>query len=1276
MRTDEAATLAASLAGQDLEWLDTLPLAPTPRVPGASRAVPSAGVIEVPVEVDLAADEEAVVLLEQDGLYAWQFDALKTELPAGPGALPRRGVPGGHRQVTFRLQLQTTPPAGAARRGLLSDLIVGRAQAFVFKFAGRFLLGRATALLERKVQPGLVLMDTDDPTAWRQASDFAALDLPEDRPAKILLFVHGTFSSTRGGFGGLEATPWGQTFLGAARANYDAVVGFDHPTLSVDPLTNASDLLRLLSARGWAQSARIDVVCHSRGGITIRSLMEHLLPAARLPVQMDRVVFVGAVNGGTELANPANWRSLIDLYTNLAAGACRAIALFPQGVFASALLGELTKSLGALAKVLAAEAITEQAIPGLAAMEPLGPFITDLNRTQPGQPTPSTCRYYAVTSEFNATLALENAKELPRQLLLAVADGLVDQLMGVANDLVVNTGSMTTIDPQAGTFIQDTLAFGSNGVVYHTNYFLQPQVTNALARWLDLKPLETSGASRHRGGIPLGTTVGLEVPASIDTDIVTVHAQDSGAQALDLLPETAPSYVVVERPYEGRTLRYAFPAEEVWEAAHRAPNEPLINSLGLHETDASPEGEPDALPTPPPAGVRPSARRRIAVRGHEVLGVAEPEVASEPLTDLATQAAQILGQAPPPGGETESIESSDMRLRTLVRRMLPSLRHSPSVACTSLDSVLELAMAASPRRSRRPEEWESAPPPQLSRSTRSLPRSTRGAPTAPQPTPRPVRQGQAAPAPSAPPQPEVAPFSPPTPAPAPVPAAPAGPVTCHFLAEMDDEVVVGETTSVDVTLAREVLQATRAVAAAGVAATVQEDRKLIVELIPKKNFEPVSETRAEIDPPAPGSPQPLIFDIRATTAGEGEVWIRIRQGMQPLVNLALRCRIVTQRTHPPVRRPEEARVEPPSPGPQPLHQLTIFETERGGQRLYQYLLESIPLGLKHTFWSQPFSGNREAFIQAIYEDIEQRWLSQGQDFEQFQIELREVGAGLWDELFPPELQRLLWDHRDEINSILVFSEEPFIPWELVHLKEPGGILPPETRFFGQLGLVRWLYNIGWPTEVLHARPGRCFYVIPDYPHPQYQLPQAGAEVDFLEQRLNATEVEPHAPEVRRILRGPAAFDLLHFACHGVADSGDIARAELLLQGRVEGTNYVTERLHPSVVEQSANLIGPEGNAPMVVLNACQAGRAGYKLTSIGGFSRAFLRKGAGMFVGALWAVGDAPARTFTEKLYDRLLAGDPLAQATVAAREAARQAREATWLAYTVYGNPHAKLGG
>jgi CHAT domain-containing protein len=197
-------------------------------------------------------------------------------------------------------------------------------------------------------------------------------------------------------------------------------------------------------------------------------------------------------------------------------------------------------------------------------------------------------------------------------------------------------------------------------------------------------------------------------------------------------------------------------------------------------------------------------------------------------------------------------------------------------------------------------------------------------------------------------------------------------------------------------------------------------------------------------------------------------------------------------------------------------------------------------------------------------------------------------------------------------------------------------------------------------------------VIPRYPHPDYDLPEAQLEIRFLEKEFGATAQTPESGEVRKLISNPGV-DLLHFACHGVADSKTIREAGLLMQGKVENETYVLDLLTANVTKQFCNLEGAD-NQPLVVLNACQAGRAGYKLTGIGGFAQAFLFGGAAAFIGTLWSVGDSPARTFTETLYTELLKGKDLSEATIDARKAAKGAREATWLAYVVYGHPHMKL--
>jgi hypothetical protein len=323
--------------------------------------------------------------------------------------------------------------------------------------------------------------------------------------------------------------------------------------------------------------------------------------------------------------------------------------------------------------------------------------------------------------------------------------------------------------------------------------------------------------------------------------------------------------------------------------------------------------------------------------------------------------------------------------------------------------------------------------------------------------------------------------------------------------------------------------------------------------------------------------------------------------------------------------------------------------------------------------SKPFIGSRENYVNNIYKGIEQRWVSNESDYEAFTQELRAFGAQLFDELIPNDLQKTLWDFRDKLKSIMVISSEPFIPWELVHLKDPVTGMPKETCFLGQMGLVRWLDQGGWPEEEISIRKGHVRYAIPQYPHPDYVLKEAEKEADFLIKSFGATAVTPQPKEVIELLQKLDGFDLLHFACHGFAEHNDIANAALLLQGRLEGDKFVPASLSATTAGQFSNW-KPENRHPMIVLNACQAARAGYTLTGVGGFAQAFIAAGAGCFVSSLWSVGDQPARTFTETLYSQLMAGKTLSIASIKARNAAKDAKDATWLAYAVYGNPYMRI--
>ena len=510
----------------------------------------------------------------------------------------------------------------------------------------------------------------------------------------------------------------------------------------------------------------------------------------------------------------------------------------------------------------------------------------------------------------------------------------------------------------------------------------------------------------------------------------------------------------------------------------------------------------------------------------------------------------------------------------------------------------------------------------------------------------------------------------------PPPPPAAAMATCHVRAEMDATMVVDRTATVEVIVSREAIGGAIHEAAAEGAAEVDSGRRLIIQVLPKTNVEVVGESRAEIDVPASGEPQTVYFDIRPTDQGQGSLWVVARQGQLPLVTLKLTASVTA--TGSSARSTSRQSAKSYASGApelsEPLHQLRISQAERGGSIYYEYELEAPALDLLDRYESRPITGDPQKYVNSLYKRIEDRWLSTNQDVEEFTQELREFGGELLDELMPDALQEVLWANRRRFTSIQVLATEPFIPWELVHLRQPGKPLPREMRFLGQMGLVRWLYDSGWPPDHLQVRPKRARYVIPDYPDQRYVLPEAKAEREFLEKAFGATAVDPQPTPVRELISTKGGFDLLHFAGHGAAETDAITEARLLLQGRMEDGQYIEAPFTTTTVNNRANLTAADGSRPLVVLNACQAGRLGYALTGIGGFAQAFLNGGAGAFIGTLWSVGDAPARVFTETFYRKMLDGATVAESTIASRERARADGDATWLAYAVYAHPHARL--
>jgi hypothetical protein len=1160
----ELQPLLAALTEQHMELVDHVSLEPGPGAP-RRRGAPAAGPIEL--SVPLEPGEQAAVLVESDGLYTWHLP-----LPSAPARARRRGAPEPGR-ADFRIVVPPAPPVAPAQRGLIGDFVRGRIEAIVLRFVARLVVGKAMAHLERDVRTGLVVLDGPDPMAWTRVETLADVKLPRGRPARILLAVHGTFSSTTGGFGGLGAHPWGRGVLSSASRQYDAVVGYDHRTLSIDPLENASDLLQRLRAGTQRHPPQFDLVAHSRGGLVARSLTEQLLPGEDdWEAQVRRMVFVACANGGTLFASPGHWKAYVDVYTNLVMAATRLVDLAAPPLVGTIARGAVS-GVGAFVKYLVGTALDPADVPGLAAMDPDGAFVRTLNETQPGQPDPAHSEMYVVTSDFEFGGQRTGPRELPPALLTFLADAVVDGVFKrAANDLVVDVASMGSIDPHAGEFVDDRLDFGVNGSVYHCNYFLREEVARALGRWLSLG-LDEATVDAVRG---------QRMPAQVVTDVIEMSSQTGVRDAKEMLARSSSPYVVVSRPRREGGHRYAISHRELRDALASAPQYREVGvALDLHESDASeamdaPEVMVAAM-RPPPSRARRAAprmaRNAIVLAGGEVAGV-----------------------LPGPGAVPDTADVLERRKRS---RAKPKARAKAR-----------------------------------------------------------ARKGKA-------------------------PRRGAGPAHVH--ADMPPEVAVGRVVSISVELSAEPLLRAQSTTSKGGAIDpnrLDPDRPLTVQVIARENLEIAGDDRCDVPIPGPGDPPAqLLFDVRGVSEGAGEVWVLVRQGHPTLLLLALTPKVVgarARRTR--ARLSADGGVAGFGAAGWALPTLRVNERPVGGGVIFEYELDLLEGGV-HPFSTNVLPGDRDAFVRRIYQDLENRWLATDEDAAAFLRDVRGYGGELFDQLFPEELQRMLWTNRNKLKHIRVLSTEPFVPWELVHLKNPAtGRLPRDTIFMGQMGLVRWLVAATGPATTLRRREGKVRYLIPDYPD-RWELAEPAAERAFLERTFAATGVEPHSGPVSKLLRSRGSFDILHFAGHGVATGGDTADAKILLQGRVDpdvpvGQDaYVQEYLLATTVRQEGDLADPAAAArPLVFLNACQVGRLGHQLSSLGGFADSFIKAGAGAFVSSLWNVGDEPAAEFGKTFYRRLKAGDTVSQAAVTAREKARAADDATWLAYVVYAHPDAKM--
>lgn len=414
--------------------------------------------------------------------------------------------------------------------------------------------------------------------------------------------------------------------------------------------------------------------------------------------------------------------------------------------------------------------------------------------------------------------------------------------------------------------------------------------------------------------------------------------------------------------------------------------------------------------------------------------------------------------------------------------------------------------------------------------------------------------------------------------------------------------------------------------------------------------------------------KPLRFTLKTRTAGDGRFVITARyQGLELFhqeYTVTIRDNMATGTTRP-FTHSVTVQGKPQRNAPD-LTLLIEQGTDNNGL-LLQYTLYSPDKSLNLHYKKYETSIAQKdvgTYFREFFEDID----GIKQDTKEQRLNavdmLKGKGAALYRDLFPGELRQKFWQIRESIHTIAINSDEPWIPWEICYLyPEETGVDDPNAKFFCEAyEISRWISGAQLQDGPLSL--AKAAFVIPS----DSQLTFTRKELRQIEEALAKTNTETvEIPATYRELRKSFAsggHNIWHFSGHGTDSQGtNTNRYKIILEG---GDNFSPQDI--------TGLKSIGAGKPIIFFNACHASRPGLGLTGLSGWPKEFIENNAAAFIGAYWSVFDETACQFSVKFYELLANGESIASAMKNARLHVKNAGDPTWLAYTLYADPFARI--
>lgn len=413
-------------------------------------------------EINLDKDSLVELVFDDDTTWLCPSDSLEDIYP---GSLVQ------NRDGESFIELPTELEHPDASRGILGKIALKVLNLFTKKIAVNTITEIAKDLEEKQMGSlrGLV----------RVSDGFELEKLGEiNTGSPILLFIHGTNSSTKGSFAELKGSRLWDHMVSTYGKN---ILAFQHETLTKSPLQNAVDLVEQLPA-----NANLDVITHSRGGLVGEILcrfsgasgaemgfteqeiavldterktkddskaitqLREKYPAKKFIVK--KFIRVACPSSGTTLVSKR-----LDYFFNISLNLLGTIPVLAASPVYAAMKNLLI--------AIVDQKNDPEVLPGLEAMKPDSPFITVLNNQALNSPS-IAASVVAISGNCKMKVNLK--------ALVIIASKL---FFFEDNDLVVNTKSMYN-----GSRRKDKLQFffDEGTDVDHFHYFKNSKTNEAI----------------------------------------------------------------------------------------------------------------------------------------------------------------------------------------------------------------------------------------------------------------------------------------------------------------------------------------------------------------------------------------------------------------------------------------------------------------------------------------------------------------------------------------------------------------------------------------------------------------------------------------------------------------------------------------------------------------------------------------------------------------------------------------------------------------------------